>query len=161
VVQDLHPDIICCGARAVDYDQAQRGAMMAEFLGWPHLALAVSLQSDGTSVTIERPIEGGMVTLEATLPALVSFGGSHSIWNPRYASLPGIMKAKKKPLATKTLSDLGLNPAEFGGGSAKILITSLEPPPQRAPGRLIDGDLDIEGKARALVAALHEEAKVI
>ena len=103
VVQDLNPDIICCGARAVDYDQAQRGAMMAEFLGWPHLALAVSLQSDGTKVTIERPIEGGIVTLEATLPALVTFGGSHSIWNPRYASLPGIMKAKKKPLATKII----------------------------------------------------------
>ncbi len=161
VVQDLNPDIICCGARAVDYDQAQRGAMMAEFLAWPHLALAVSLQSDGTSVIIERPIEGGMVTLEATLPALVTFGGSHSIWNPRYASLPGIMKAKKKPLATKTLSDLGLNLAEFGRSSAKILITALEPPPQRSPGRIIDGDLDMEAKARALLAALHEEAKVI
>jgi len=161
VVRELNPDIICCGARAVDYDQAQRGAMMAEFLGWPHLALAVKLHSDGSKVTIERPIEGGLVTLEATLPALVTFGGSHSIWNPRYASLPGIMKAKKKPLAIKSLSDLGLNPAEYGRNSAKILITALEPPPQRAPGRIIDGDLDIQGKARALVLALHEEAKVI
>src|SRR5512137_1871651 len=49
-VKELNPDIICCGARAVDYDQAQRGAMMAEFLGWPHLALAVSIDSDGTNV---------------------------------------------------------------------------------------------------------------
>jgi len=161
VVKDLNPDIICCGARAVDYDQAQRGAMMAEFLGWPHLALAVSLDSDGTKVTIERPIEGGIVTLEATIPALVTFGGSHSIWNPRYASLPGIMKAKKKPLATKSLTDIGLDPAEFGRNSAKILITSLEPPPQRPVGRIINGDLDIEGKANELVRALHEEAKVI
>jgi electron transfer flavoprotein beta subunit len=161
VVKDLNPDIICCGSKAVDYDQAQRGAMMAEFLGWPSLALAVSLDSDGTKVTIERPIEGGAVTLEASLPALVTFGGSHSIWNPRYASLPGIMKAKKKPLSVKSLSDLGLAPAEFGRTSAKILITSLEPPPQRTPGRIINGNLDSEGKAKELVRALHDEAKVI
>jgi electron transfer flavoprotein beta subunit len=160
-VKELNPDVICCGARAVDYDQAQRGAMMAEFLGWPHLALAVSFDSDGAKVTIKRPIEGGIVTLEASLPALVTFGGSHSIWNPRYASLPGIMKAKKKPLALKSLTDLGLNPAEFGGHSAKILITALEPPPQRPSGRIINGNLDLEGKARELVRALHEEAKVI
>jgi electron transfer flavoprotein beta subunit len=161
VVKELIPDFVCCGARAVDYDQAQRGAMMAEFLGWPHLALAVTLDSDGTKVTIDRPIEGGVVTLEASLPALVTFGGSHSIWNPRYASLPGIMKAKKKPLVVKSLTDLGLDPAEFGRGSAKILITSLEPPPQRAPGRIINGSLDADGKARELVRALHDEAKVI
>jgi electron transfer flavoprotein beta subunit len=161
VVKELNPDIICSGARAVDYDQAQRGAMMAEFLGWPHLALAVSLESDGTKVTIKRPIEGGNVTLEASLPALVTFGGSHSIWNPRYASLPGIMKAKKKPLAMKSLADLGLNLAEFGGSSAKILITALEPPPQRRAGRILNGDLELEGKASELVRALHEEARVI
>lgn len=161
VVRELNPDIILCGARAIDYDQAQRGAMMAEFLGWPHLALAVSLESDGQKVVIERPIEGGIVTLEACLPALVTVGGSHSIWNPRYASLPGIMKAKKKPLAVKNLVDLGLNPSDFGRSSAKILITSLEPPPQRAPGRIINGNLDTEGKARELVRVLHEEAKVI
>jgi electron transfer flavoprotein beta subunit len=161
VVKDLNPDIICCGARAVDYDQAQRGAMMAEFLGWPHLALAVTLDSDGEKVTIDRPIEGGIVSLEANLPVLVTFGGSHSIWNPRYASLPGIMKAKKKPLAVKSLVDLGLDPAEYGRNSAKILITSMEPPLQRAPGRIINGNLDTEGKAIELVRALHEEAKVI
>jgi electron transfer flavoprotein beta subunit len=161
VVKELNPDIICCGARAVDYDQAQRGAMMAEFLGWPHLALAVALDSDGSKVTIKRPIEGGIVTLEASVPVLVTFGGSHSIWNPRYASLPGIMKAKKKPLAMKSLTDLGLDPAEFGSNSVKVLITSLEPPPQRAAGRIINGNLDLEGKAKALVRALHEEAKVI
>mgnify|MGYP001300081078 CR=1 FL=1 len=160
-VKDLGPDVVCCGARAVDYDQAQRGAMMAEFLGWPHLAMAVSFNSDGRKIAIERPIEGGSVTLEADLPVLITFGGSHSIWNPRYASLPGIMKAKKKPLAVKSLTDLGLDPAGFGRNSARIRITSLEPPPQRPPGRIIDGGLDITGKAKELVRALHEEAQVI
>ena len=160
-VRGLSPDIILCGSRAVDYDQAQRGAILAEFMGWPHLALAVALESDGTKVTIERPVEGGMVTLEAELPALVTLGGSHSIWNPRYASLPGIMKAKKKPLAVKNLAALGEDPSRYGAGTARILITSLEMPPQRMPGRIIDGGLDTAGKARELVRVLHEEAKVI
>lgn len=59
------------------------------------------------------------------------------------------------------MSDLGLDPADYGRSSAKILITALEPPPQRAPGRIIDGDLDARGKAKELIRALHEEAKVI
>jgi electron transfer flavoprotein beta subunit len=160
-VKELNPDIVLCGSRAIDYDQAQRGPMLAERLGWPHLALAVALESDGSKVTIERPIEGGKVTLEADLPALVTLGGSHAVWSPRYASLPGIMKAKKKPLAMKKLAELGLDASEFGPSTARIRITSLEMPPQRAPGRLIDSDLDTAGKARELARVLHEEAKVI
>lgn len=160
-VRELNPDIVLCGSRAVDYDQAQRGPMVAEFLGWPHLALAVAVDSDASKVTIERPIEGGKVTLDADLPAVVTLGGSHAVWNPRYASLPGIMKAKKKPLAVKKLADLGVDAAECGGAAAKIRITALEMPAERQPGRVIDGGLDTEGKAKELVRALHDEAKVI
>ncbi|MBC7357796.1 electron transfer flavoprotein beta subunit [Desulfacinum infernum DSM 9756] len=160
-VKELEPEIVLCGSRAVDYDQAQRGPMVAELLEWPHLGLAISLECDGSTVTIERPIEGGKVTLEADLPALVTMGGSHAVWNPRYASLPGIMKAKKKPLEVKTLADLGLDPAECGAEAAKIRIVSLEMPPERQAGRIIDDGLDTEGKAAELVRALHEEAKVI
>lgn len=161
VVQGLQPNIVLCGSRAVDYDLAQRGPMVAELLGWPHVGLAVSLESDGSSVTIERPIEGGKVTLQADLPAVVTMGGSHAVWNPRYASLPGIMKAKKKPLEMKKLADLGLSVEECGAPAAKIRMVSLEMPPERKPGRIIDDGLDTEGKAAALVKALHEEAKVI
>ncbi len=159
-VKELSADVVVCGSRAVDYDLGQRGAMVAEFLGWPHLALAVSMESDGSHVVIERPIEGGKVTLEADLPALVTMGGSHAVWNPRYASLPGIMKAKKKPLATKKLADLGLDPAECSAQAAKMQVTSFEMPPQRAAGRIIEGE-DTAAKARELVRALHEEAKVM
>ena len=158
-VKEVKPDVVLCGSRAVDYDLAQRGPMVAEFLGWPHLALAVSIESDGKSVVIERPIEGGKVVLESNLPAVVTFGGSHAVWNPRYASLPGIMKAKKKPLAVKKLADLGVDASEVG--AAKVRMTSLEMPVQRAAGKLIDGGLDTAGKAVELVRALHEEAKVI
>lgn len=160
-VGQVNPDIVLCGSRAVDYDQAQRGPMVAEILGWPHLALAISAASDGSKVTIERPIEGGKVTLEADLPALVTLGGSHAVWSPRYASLPGIMKAKKKPLAMKKMADLGLDASEVGEGAAKVRITSLVMPPERAAGRIIDGGLDTQGKAQELVRTLHEEAKVI
>jgi electron transfer flavoprotein beta subunit len=158
-VKELNPDIILCGSRAVDYDLGQRGPMLAQLMGLPHLALAVALQSDGSKVTIDRPIEGGKVTMEADLPAVVTMGGSHAVWNPRYASLPGIMKAKKKPLAMKKLADLGLDPAALG--APRIRITSLEMPPERAPGRVVNGNLDTAGKARELVRLLHEEAKVI
>ncbi len=160
-VKELEPDIVLCGSRAVDYDLAQRGPMVAELLEWPHLGLAVSLECDGGTVTIERPIEGGKVTLEAELPALVTMGGSHAVWNPRYASLPGIMKAKKKPLEVKTLADLGLDASECGAEAAKIRMVSLEMPPERQPGRIINDGLDTEGKAVELVRVLREEAKVI
>jgi electron transfer flavoprotein beta subunit len=159
--REKNPDIILIGSRSVDYDQGQRGAILAEMLGWPHLALAISMESDGSKVVIDRPIEGGKVTLEAPLPALVTFGGSHAVWNPRYASLPGIMKAKKKPLVCKKLTDLGLDPADFAPEKARIRITSMELPPQRKAGKIIDGGLDTAGKAKELIKLLREEARVI
>ena len=101
------------------------------------------------------------MTIEAPLPAVVTFGGSHALWNPRYASLPGIMKAKKKPLAIKKLEDLGLDPADFTPEKARIRITSLELPPQRKPGKIVDGGLNTGEKAKVLVKLLREEARVI
>jgi electron transfer flavoprotein beta subunit len=160
-VKSIEPDLILIGSRAIDYDQGQRGAILAENLGWPHLAMAISLEFDGNILTVERPVEGGKVVLETSLPALVTLGGSHVIWNPRYASLPGIMKAKKKPLIMKNLKDLGLDPADFAPETARVWISSLERPPERQAGRIIDDGLDAAGKARELVRALHEEAKVI
>lgn len=160
-IKQLDPDLVLCGSRAVDLDMAQRGPMVAEFLGWPHLGLAVSIECDGTRITIQRPIEGGKVIEESTLPALVTLGGSHAVWSPRYASLPGIMKAKKKPLQMKKLEDLGLDRSEFSPEKAKVRVISLEMPPERKPGRIVDEGLDTEGKARELVRLLHEEAKVI
>jgi electron transfer flavoprotein beta subunit len=97
--------------------------------------------------------------MEATLPALVTFGGAHAVWNPRYASLPGIMKAKKKPLETKTLADLGLSADEVGAQAARISVAAMEMPQERQPGRKLEGET--ADKAKELVRLLHEEAKVI
>ncbi|MCE5334198.1 MAG: electron transfer flavoprotein subunit beta/FixA family protein [Desulfobacteraceae bacterium] len=156
-IEKIGPDIVLCGSRAIDCDQAQTGAMVAEILGWPHLPVAVAIEADQRRVTIERRIEGGTMSLRATLPALVTVGGSHSVWNPRYASLPGIIKAKKKPLAVRRLSDLGLDPAKFGLAGAKISVASLEKPPQRSAGRIVEGG-DAREKARELARALHEDS---
>jgi electron transfer flavoprotein beta subunit len=152
-------DLICCGHRAVDDDENQVGIMVAELLGIPHLSLAVAMEVAEGKVTIQHAIEGARVTLEATLPALVTFGGAHAVWNPRYASLPGIMKAKKKPLEVKTVADLGLSSDEVGTQAAKLMVTSMELPTPREAGRILAGDT--EEKAKELARLLHEEAKVI
>ncbi len=155
-LMNLDFDLIFCGHRAVDDDENQVGIMVAELMGTPHLGLAVSVEVADGKVKIERPIEGARVTLEAKLPALVTFGGAHAVWNPRYASLPGIMKAKKKPLETKTLADLELSPDELG---ARVTVTSMELPAERQAGRVLEGDT--AEKARELTRLLHEEAKLI
>ena len=158
-LRSLEFDLIFCGHRAVDDDENQVGVMVAELMGLPHLGLAVSVEVEDGKVKMARPIEGARVNLEGRLPALVTFGGAHAIWNPRYASLPGIMKAKKKPLETKTLGDLGLSADDVGSQGAKVKVTSLELPAERQPGRKIEGET--ADKAKELVRLLHEEAKVI
>ncbi len=152
-------DLVFCGHRAVDDDENQVGIMVAELLDLPHLALAVSLEVENNQVRIERPIEGAKVKLESRLPALVTFGGAHAVWNPRYASLPGIMKAKKKPLEVKTLVDLGLSPDQVGAPAARVKVTSLTMPSPRQAGLMLKGDT--AEKARELVRLLHEEAKLL
>ena len=158
-LRSLDFDLIFCGHRAVDDDENQVGIMVAELLGIPHLGLAVSVEVADGKIKIERPIEGARVTLEGALPALVTFGGAHAVWNPRYASLPGIMKAKKKPLETKRIADLGLSSNEVGAEAAKLKVTAMELPAERQPGRKVEGET--ADKAKELVRLLHEEAKVI
>jgi len=96
------------------------------------------------------------VILEAPLPALLTT--QRGLNEPRYASLPGIMKAKKKPIEMKTLGDIGIDAAQIGEPLIKIM--TMQPPPDRKGGMVIQGD-SAQAKAEALVRALHEEAKVI
>jgi len=152
-------NLIFCGNRAVDDDDNQVGIMVAEILGIPHLGLAVAVELADGRIQIERPVEGAKVKLVAQLPALVTFGGAHAVWNPRYPSLPGIMKAKKKPLEVKGLADLGLASDQMGASAAKIKIASLELQEARQAGLMVEGDTI--GKAKELARLLHEEAKVI
>ena len=158
-IKDLEYDLIFTGQRGVDDDLGLVGASVAEMLNIPQVSLAVKVDAaeDGKSIKVSRPIEGETLVIETSLPALVTT--QKGLNEPRYASLPGIMKAKKKPLAEKTLSDLGLDAAEFGLGARKIKILELTPPPKRAEGKIIEGENPQE-KAAELARLLHEEAKV-
>jgi electron transfer flavoprotein beta subunit len=151
-------DLIIAGQRAVDDDGYQVPAAVAEFLGIPQVAMVIKQEIANGKITCERTVEGGTLVMEADLPAL--FTTQRGINDPRYASLPGIMKAKKKPLANMTLADIGIDAGEVGEGQAKCKVEEMSFPPERAPGKIIEGETP-EAKATELVRVLAEEAKVI
>lgn len=159
-IKTLEYDLIFTGQRGVDDDSGLVGSALAEFLDIPAFSIIVQVDiaEDGKSVKVKRPIEGQTLTIESDLPALIT--AQKGLNEPRYASLPGIMKAKKKPLEEKTVADLGLDAAEFGEGARKLKIVELTPPPERQAGKIIDGDSP-EAKAAELAKLLHEEAKAI
>lgn len=159
-IKELDYDLIFSGQRGVDDDMGVVGANIAEFLDIPQLSVIdkVEVAEDGKSVKVNRPIEGSTLVIESPLPALITT--QKGLNEPRYASLPGIMKAKKKPFDEKTLSDLGLDAAEFGEGARKVKILEITPPPAREAGKIVEGETPQE-KAAGLAKLLHDEAKVI
>jgi electron transfer flavoprotein beta subunit len=159
-IKGLDYDLIFTGQRGVDDDMGLVGATLAEFLDIPQLSIIVKaeISEDGKSVKVNRPVEGQTLVIESSLPAVITT--QKGLNEPRYASLPGIMKAKKKPLEEKTLADLGLDPSQVGEGARKLKIMELKPPPQRETGKIIEGETP-EEKAAELVRLLHEEAKLI
>jgi len=159
-IKDLEYDVIFTGQRGVDDDMGVVGANLSEFLNIPQLSVIekVEMADDGKSVKAHRPIEGGTLVIESSLPVLIT--AQKGLNEPRYASLPGIMKAKKKPLEEKSLADLGLDPGEFGQAARKLKILELTPPPAREAGKIIAGET-VREKAAELARLLHDEAKVI
>ena len=150
--------LIIAGQRAVDEDNYQVGAAVAELLGIPHISLVVKAELLDGKIRCHRVVEGGTVVVEAPLPAL--FTTQRGLNDPRYASLPGIMKAKKKPLEVKTLADLGIDPAAVGAAGRKVVVKALRLPPQRKAVRMITGETP-QAAAAELVRVLHDEAKLI
>lgn len=151
-IEPLEADLVFLGQRAVDDDSGVVGSALAEFLGMPQMSVVTSLEMGDASVKVERPIEGQTLVIESSLPAVITT--QKGLNEPRYASLPGIMKAKKKPLDVKTPADLGMERAD------SIEILAIKPPPARSAGRIIEGDTAQELAAN-LAKALKEEAKVI
>ncbi len=146
-------DLIVGGHRAVDDDNFQVGPAVAELMGIPHISMVIKQDMADGKIRCTRTIDGGTLVLEATLPALITT--QRGLNEPRYASLPGIMKAKKKPIDTRLLSETGTDP-----GEPKVKTLAMRLPPQRKGGRIMEGD-SAGDKAAALVKALREEAKVI
>jgi len=157
-IKEIPHDLIIAGQRAVDDDCYQVPAAVAALLDIPQVSMVIREEIQDGKITCERTIEGGTMVVEADLPSLLTT--QKGINEPRYASLPGIMKAKKKPLAKKTLADLGLNSDEAGQAGAKCKVVNLSFPPERSPGKIIEGETP-GAKAGELVRLLREEAKVI
>jgi len=157
-IKDIPHDIIFCGQRAVDDDRGQLGAALAEYLNIPALTVVTKVAVEDGSVVVNRPVEGQTLVIKSSLPAVIT--AQKGLNEPRYASLPGIMKAKKKPLDVKKLSDLGLDPSEAGQAGAKVEIAKMTLPPQREAGKVVEGETPAE-KAAKLTDLLHNEAKVV
>lgn len=152
-------DLLLCGKQAVDDDGGAVGIQVAELLGIPHVAVVNKLEINAGASTLlaHRQIEGGIEVVEAPLPALITC--QKGLNEPRYPSLPGIMKAKQKPLEVWNRETIGLPLEATGTAGAKLKVVRLEPPPARPAGRIIPGDAATAVKE--LVRVLHEEANII
>ena len=151
-IKEIPHDIIFCGQRAVDDDSGQVGSILAELLDIPQMTVVTKFDAEDGKVKVVKPIEGAQLVIESPLPCVVT--AQKGLNEPRYASLPGIMKAKKKPVDVKDAAALGLTV------DVKARVDKWTPPPERAPGKIIEGD-DASVTAPELVRLLREEAKVI
>lgn len=160
------PDLVCMGKQAVDGDANQVGQMLAGLLGLPQATFAASIElvDDGKALKVSREVDAGVEVKKVALPAVVTVDlriispkgvtnhvtpDSHAYQEgPRYASLKGIMKAKKKPMDGKTLADLGVTPAPV---VSEVEVTL---PPPRAAGQMVESVAE-------LVAKLRDEAKAL
>ena len=146
IVEREQPELVIVGKQAIDDDSNQTGQMLAALLGWPQGAFASRIAMSDGEAKVVREIDGGLETVEVKLPAVMT--ADLRLNTPRYASLPNIMKAKKKPIETIKLDDLGVDTAP------RLKILKVQEPPQREAGIKV-------GSVAELVEKLRNEAKVI
>ena len=146
ITEKENPDLVILGKQAIDDDCNQTGQMLAALLGWGQGTFASGLEFGDAKVTVTREIDGGLETVALTLPAVVTT--DLRLNEPRYASLPNIMKAKKKPIDTMTPEDLGIDAAP------RLKILKVDEPQGREIGIMVE-------TVAELVDKLRNEAKVI
>ncbi|MBI3962703.1 MAG: electron transfer flavoprotein subunit beta/FixA family protein [Deinococcus sp.] len=144
-------DLILTGRQTTDDDCFELGPALAELLGLPDATIVIKLEVGPLKVTAHRDIEGGRAIVELPLPAVITC--TKGLNQPRYPSLPGIMKAKQKPIKVVTQGALGLTP------QPQVALLELALPPPRQSGKLIKADA--EQAAQELMNLLHHEAKVV
>jgi electron transfer flavoprotein beta subunit len=144
-------DLVILGSESTDARMGTLAAMLAERLGVPQLSFASKVETDGSAITIRRQADYGYDTVEATLPAVVSV--VEKINEPRYPSFKGIMAAKKKPVETLALADLGLDPGQAGLAASATEVVSFAKRPPRAAGTIVTDDGDGGVKAAEFLAA--------
>jgi electron transfer flavoprotein beta subunit len=146
-------DLIYFGKEAIDDGAAQVPQLVAVNLGLPSATVVIGIEYNGATLKCKREIEGGSFeTIEISAPCVIA--ASKGLNEPRYATLPNIMKAKKKEVKALKLADLGVSASE-----QKIKMKNFQLPPAKQAGKKIDGDA--AAQAHALVQALHNEAKVV
>jgi electron transfer flavoprotein beta subunit len=146
LAQKESPKLVILGKQAIDDDCNQTGQMLAALLGWPQATFASKLKIEGEKAAVTREVDGGLETVSVKLPAVVTT--DLRLNEPRYVTLPNIMKAKKKPLETLKPEALGVDVAP------RLKTLKVEEPPKRKAGTKVPD-------AKTLVAKLRSEAKVI
>lgn len=151
---DKEADLILAGNVAIDEASGQVGPRLASALDITYITTITNLKIDGETATIEKDVEGDVEIIETSLPLLVTC--QQGLNDPRYPSLPGIMKAKKKPLEELEMDDLDLDEEDV---EAKTKTTDIYLPPEKAAGRILEGETG--DKVKELVSLLKTEAKVL
>ncbi len=155
VIREREFDIILCGYMAVDDGSAQVGPRLAELLDIPHISTITKLTIEGDQVKVERDVEGDTEYIESKLPILVT--AQQGLNEPRYPSLPGIMKAKRKPLEQLDWDELDDIDEDLVAAKTEQLEVFL--PPEKQAGKVLQGE--ISDQVKELVHLLRNEAKVI
>ncbi|QDY68277.1 electron transfer flavoprotein subunit beta/FixA family protein [Qingshengfaniella alkalisoli] len=146
VIDEEQPQIVLCGKQAIDNDMNATGQMLSALLGWSQATFASEINVDGGSAAVTREVDGGLQTIKVKLPAVIT--ADLRLNEPRYASLPNIMKAKKKPLDEKTPADLGVDIAP------RLEVLKTTEPAERKAGIKV-------GSVDELIEKLKTEAGVI
>jgi electron transfer flavoprotein beta subunit len=154
IVQEEKPDVVFAGQMAIDDYSSHIGPMVAELCGMPSIQVVTKIEwkDGGKSARVEREVEGGMIEVYDVQTPMV-LGAQKSLNEPRFPSLPGIMKAKKKPLAEKKI-------AEFALETPVVQTLQWTLPAEKAPGKVFKGE-PVEKMVQQVVAALRQEAKVL
>jgi electron transfer flavoprotein beta subunit len=146
IADQEQPKLIILGKQAIDDDMSATGQMLAALLGWPQATFASKVEVSGETMTVTREVDGGLETMSLPLPAIITT--DLRLNEPRYASLPNIMKARKKPIDNKKPADLGVDTAP------RLTVLKVTEPPKRKAGQKV-------GSVAELVTKLRTEAKVI
>jgi len=146
IIKKNNPDLVLMGKQAIDDDSNQTGQMLAALLGWPQGTFTSKLEINGKKINVTREIDGGLETLGMELPAIVTT--DLRLNEPRYASLPNIMKAKQKPIEKTTPGDLNIEIKQ------RLKTLKVTEPPKKEAGIKVDS-------VQELISKLHEKEKVI
>jgi electron transfer flavoprotein beta subunit len=144
VIAEESPNLVIMGKQSIDGDNNAVGQMLAALLDWPQATFASKLEVSGDKASVTREIDGGLQTLEVDLPAVIT--ADLRLNEPRYASLPNIMKAKKKEIAQKAPADYGVDVA------AGLKVLKVTEPPKRGGGIKVDSAAELVGKLKEVGA---------